>query len=594
MRIVHLVTGLAIAFASVARSQLAISQATTKLLILPLGVRAPGDSMASIQAMDVARERLALLARYKVVVVPKTKLCEALQASDFPCDVLFDEAQARLLARFLNVQAYTSGTLERSGSTLIAHVRVVDMGSSGYPFAFAAANGTGAAVGEAVAQRLNTIVRAGEHARECNDRRQKGQLGSAIDAAQKALSIEGDLPAAYVCLATVYEAQGMPPDSLIAAATRATHGDSANATAWEIIARAYQIKGDKVRALDAFVHELQGDPQNTQLRLGVAELLRQQKQYDRAVTLVNQGLAASEGEQLLDLKFRICIEGQLWRCALDGFVAQAARDSAKFADSMFLKAAIGAAQQVADTQQLFSFGRAAVRRFPKGREFWKVLGAAYEMNGQRDSAVWAKRQALALDPNDVNAALLVAKAIVDGSVYDTAAANLVKSDTAQLGALRAAFAERLDTARAYLDRTATAGDTSVRISAAVIMRAGGEKLVRAGAFAPASRWLERTMQLVARASPADTVGVRQVIRVNASFWFGLAAIQGLPAEYQAMTKSKSCAQGKAFNERLAGVRAALLLGRSIHPATVDNTLLNLAKFETVMPQVKKQFGCTSF
>ena len=63
-------------------------------------------------------------------------LCEALKASDFPCDVQLDDAQARLLARFLNVDAYTTGTLERSGTALVAHVRVVDLGGSGYAFMF--------------------------------------------------------------------------------------------------------------------------------------------------------------------------------------------------------------------------------------------------------------------------------------------------------------------------------------------------------------------------------------------------------------------------------------------------------------------------
>ena len=181
--------------------------------------------------MDVARERLATMARYKVAVIPKAKLCDALKASDFSCDVLLDDAQARLLARFLNVDAYTTGALERTGATLTARVRVVDIGSSGYAFAFTMTNGnpgTPAALGETIAVRLNTIVRAGENARECNDKRQKGQLNSALDAARKALSIEPNLTAAHLCVATVYEAERMPPDSMIAAALRATRGDSIN------------------------------------------------------------------------------------------------------------------------------------------------------------------------------------------------------------------------------------------------------------------------------------------------------------------------------------------------------------------------------
>ena len=128
-----LVFALALGCAVAVRAQLAITQPTTRLLILPLAVTSSTDSAASIATMDAARDRLAVLARYKVIVVPKAKLCEALKASGFSCDLVLDEAQARELGRFLNVHAYTVGRMERSGSTLSARVRVVDIGHPALP-----------------------------------------------------------------------------------------------------------------------------------------------------------------------------------------------------------------------------------------------------------------------------------------------------------------------------------------------------------------------------------------------------------------------------------------------------------------------------
>src|SRR5438034_8778778 len=81
------------------------------------------------------------------------------------------------------------------------------------------------------------VVRAAEQARECEEQRKKSQFSKAVDAARKALAIEPNLPAAHICIATVYEAQHMPLDSLLAAYQRAAKGDSLNATAWENIAR---------------------------------------------------------------------------------------------------------------------------------------------------------------------------------------------------------------------------------------------------------------------------------------------------------------------------------------------------------------------
>src|SRR2546426_502113 len=217
------VAGLTVTAAAAAPAQLAVQQPTEKLLLLPLAAKTPTDSVTSVAVMDLAREKLAQLVRYKVMVVPKQKLCEALKAWDFVCDVLLDESQANLLAKFLTVNAYTTGTFEHNGATLVARIRVRDIGSSGLaaPVTGASANpGTAASFGDAIGQRLAPIVRAAEGARNCNDQRQKSQFSKALDAARKALAIEPNLTAAHLCVATVYEAQRMPADSMIAATLR--------------------------------------------------------------------------------------------------------------------------------------------------------------------------------------------------------------------------------------------------------------------------------------------------------------------------------------------------------------------------------------
>ena len=68
-----------------------------------------------------------------------------LKASGYECNVLLDDVQARLLARFLNVDAYTTGTLAHNGAGLVARVRVVDIGGSGHAFLFTVSSATGLA-----------------------------------------------------------------------------------------------------------------------------------------------------------------------------------------------------------------------------------------------------------------------------------------------------------------------------------------------------------------------------------------------------------------------------------------------------------------
>src|SRR5712692_1833369 len=116
----RLVAVLAVGAVGNASAQLAVTQPTEKLLVLPLPVSAAADSATSIAVTDAVRERLSSLARYKVLLVTKSKMCEALAASGFPCDGRMDARQAEQLARFLDRKSWTLGALSHNSSTLTA------------------------------------------------------------------------------------------------------------------------------------------------------------------------------------------------------------------------------------------------------------------------------------------------------------------------------------------------------------------------------------------------------------------------------------------------------------------------------------------
>ncbi|HXM38084.1 MAG TPA: hypothetical protein VN908_05415 [Gemmatimonadales bacterium] len=598
MRALRLVMALMAAVAGIASAQLAARQEPTeKLLVLPF-TAASADSAASIVLADAIRDRISQLAKNNVTVVPKAKVCEALKASGFPCDVLLDDQQARQLARFLTVNAYVTGSFEKSGNALTAKVRVIDIGSSGMAASFTATNGnpgTAAALADAIAQRVATIIRASEGVRECTSERQKSQFARARGAAQKALAIDPSSTAAHLCIAYIYESQRMPVDSVIAESQRALAGDSLNGTAWENIARGYQQKGDTLKAIEAFIHQLAGEPRNTSKRLGIAQLLRQMKQYQRAIEVVDEGLKVSPADpQLLELKTTICIEGSLYRCALDGLMAKAHNDSTLLADSSFLKTAMGGAQQVSDTQALLKLTGAAVRNFPNNGSFIRARAAAFELAGMADSALAVYKKALTLEPNDVGTSLQIAKTIIDRAAWDTAAANRLKTDTAALSRVRGEFAARVDSARPYLRPGLASSDSTQRLAAAVIMLTGGSKLAQAGAYDRAYVWLDTLLQVVAPRAPIDTLGPRYQVRINASFWYGLSSVLTLNKSYQEMTKAKGpnrCDEAKTVFDRLARTKAALLLGRRVHPPTADQMLGFVAQYEKAKPQVQKAFKC---
>ena len=595
MRALQLVMVLIMCAAANATAQLAVQQPTERFLVLPFQA-AVTDSAASIALADAVRERLGQIAKSKVQVIPKAKLCEALKQSGFPCDGLLTDEQARQLARFLQVHSYLTGDFQKSGAELSADVRMVDIASSGMAASYHATNGnpgTTAALAEAISQRAWVVIRASENVRECYTQRQGGQFARARQAAQKALLQDSSSVSAWLCIATVYEAQRAPLDSIIAASQHALKADSCNGTAWENIARGYQQKGDTANMLDAFIHQLCGEPRNVAKRLGIAQLLRQMKKFPKAVEVLDAGLkpGITPGDpQLLDLKLTICTEASDFRCALDVWLAKFAKDSALGGDTTFLKPAIGAAQQVGDTAALNKFTAAAVRHFPNNVSYLKTRGAYFEAAGQTDSALAIYRTVLQKDANDVSTSLLVGKVLIDRAVWDTAGSR----DTIAVKPRRAAFVAKVDSARPYLRPGLSSADSGQRLAAAVILLTGGSKLAQAGAYPAAYAWLDTLLTTIAPKSAADTSGPKQQIRVNASFWWGISSVLTLNPVYQDMTKTKGaarCPAAHAVFDRLTRTRAALQLGRRVSPPFADQMLGYVAQYEKAKPSVQAAFKC---
>lgn len=580
-----------------AAAQLAAPQAPSqRLLVLPFEASA-ADSAGSIALADAVRDRLTALTKNRVLVVPKAKLCEALAASGFPCNGLLDDQQARQLARFLQVHAYLTGDYVKNGTALTAEVRLIDIASSGMSGAFTVTNGnpgTAAALADSIAQRVAVIVRISEPIRNCNDERKKSQFARARAEATKALAIDRNSTSAHLCLATVYESQRQP-DSMLVESQRALAGDSLNGAAWENIFRYYQQRNDTTKMVDALIHQLRGEPRNVQKRLGIAQLLRQMKQPDRAVEVLDEGLKVMPGEmQLIDLKLAICNEVGKFACSAHAFYEKAQHDSTLVADTGYLKAAIGAAQQASDTVAMDFFTAAAVRHFPSNASFQRARASSFELQGKPDSALAYLNNAAKLEPNDVGTSLQIAKILIDRAVWDTAGTK--GPDTAAVRMRRAVFAQKVDSAKPYLRAGLTSTDSLQRLAAAVIMLTGGSKLAQAGAYDAAYPWLDTLLTTIAPKTPADTLGPKQQVRINGSFWYGLSSVLTLARPYKEMTeeknKTKRCELAHAVFDRLTRTRAALQLGMRVHPPTATQMLGFVRQYEAAKPQVQKAFKCS--
>ena len=607
MRVLRVLAVLTASAAGSLAAQLAAPQPTEKLLILPMAVSSPADSAASIAATDAARARLISLARYKVNVIPKTKLCEVLQQSGFGCDVLITPQQAEQLSKALGINSYSSGLLTHTGNQYNARFHVTS-GASGFSTTFRV-NGaaTPAALGEAIAQRMATIVKAAEYARNCIDQRTRSALDRALLEAHKAFAIEPDLAAAWVCIASVHEVKHSPPDSLIQAYHGALKGDSASLEAWNRIAALLMVKGDTDGALGVFAEELKENPSDKNLRLALANQQLQRKKFVEGLQLVDDGLAYSkDDQQLSETRKRIALDGAAnatdageKKAMSDTLLAimrqEAATDTTKLADTNNLKLAIGTAQSINDTAQYVWWAQAAVRHYPTSVSFIKQLAGAYLMAGQMDSSLAYYQKALAQNPNDVQTSLLIAKTIVDNAVWDTSKSGPCtrNKDTVCLRNLRIPFAAKVNPARPYLGPGYASPDSGLRLTTDVIGLSGGSKLAQAGAYDDGNVWLD---QLLTQLGPvtSDTIGPRHQIRVQASFWFGISTALSIGGPYGTMIKDKSCEQARTINDRINRGIEAIDFGGRVAPSVAMQMRGFLNQYAGNMPKVKKAFGCKNF
>ena len=578
-----------------ARGQLA-APATQTVLVLPPMPGKGADSAFAIQLGDAIRKRMDGKLRLKLRVVTKEKMSEALGSSGFSPDAILDENGASQLARFVNVDAYITGRVDRNSNPKV-RLRLVDNRHSGLSGWLTVQAGAGQTLDDLVNMIVDSVdqqVKAAEQARDCLERRDKQEYGSALDRASRAFRIYPNHPATAMCVSTIYDATKAPPDSQIAILKRAVAGDSLLTRAWEGLARQYQLKADSAAWADAVIHGLAIDPTDMRKRLAAAALLYQIKQYPRAVGLIDEGLDRNPGDATsLQLKSRACFEGQMWHCAVEAMGQRFEADSAVRGDSLYLRQLLAAAQATNDSNGVKNWARldakaktyyqlqpdraaslkwtgVAVQRFPKSASFWRARASALKDDGKVDDAVAAYQKVAELDPKDVGSRIAAAQLLIDGVKID----STVPLDTA-----------RLRRADEVLQQVAgSTQDDNVKMNIAALYFQPATKMVQ-GRVRP-----DLAIELLDKAKAND---VKKTLTTQANFFQGLAYAFNLSNAFntQAIIAAKDCKGVSALAEYVGKLKAAMTAGASVQQSTADQVLKNMAGLDDFIPKAKKAWKC---
>ena len=558
-----------------ATGQLARRASSERLLVLaPL----PGPSVDTAYAIATGaaiRDRMATRYRMRVGIIATTTICEALEASGFNCQQPQPPENGLPLARFLQASGYMVGWLGRERDSLRLRLRLVDAagsGLSGWETARGPATMTAEEFGRLAADLLENHLRAAEHARDCSERRLRGDAKGAAERAERAFALYPNHPSAAMCLAFAFEVQQQPLDSIVMALRRAVAGDSLNGKAWEELGRRMREMGDERGALDAFYQQLRAEPTNLRLLVGVAAGFVAYGDPAKAVEVVDGGLALNAGDQqLLQLKERACLEGALWRCGLDALEAQYDLDTALVSDTVFFQKTFGAAQSVPDTAAMLRWSARAVERFPDYVPAWRARAATLKLVDERDGAVEAYERIVALDSTQIGSALAAAQLLLDSTlVIDTA----IPLDTTRL--LKAERMLRLVGAQI--------SDTATAMAIAGLFYNPGAKIAQLQMrphLPLAARYLESAL----------LYDYRRALQGPGNFFLGLAYAFQLFEGLETLDQTKSCELVQTKMDLADQAHAALTAGQEISPATANRLLPYLTQLRGDLPKYKAAWNC---
>jgi tetratricopeptide (TPR) repeat protein len=557
-----------------ADGQLARRASNERLLVMA-PVPSGTDSAFAVETGEAIRDRMTSRYRMRIGIVPTTTICEALEASGFNCKVPLPPGNAPALARFLQATAYMVGWLDQGVDSLTLRLRMVDAagsGLSGWETVRAPATMSAQDFGRLAADALDNQLKAAEFARDCNERRQRGDGKGAADRAGRAFALYPNHPSAAICLAFAFEVQQQPIDSIVVALRRAVTGDSLNGKSWEELGRRLRDLGDTTGALDAFRNQLRANPSDERLRLGVAAGLAAAGEFGDAVEVLDDGLVLNPGNlTMLQMKERICLDGTLWVCALEALEGQFDLDSTLVNDTIFFTKTFAAAQSVPDTTAMLRWSERAVTEFPDYVPAWRARAATLKLVDDRERVLEAYDRIVGLDSTQAGSALAAAQYLLDSTLVIDTAAPL---DTARL----------LKAERLLLLAGSQISDTATSMAIATMFYNPASKIsqMRMAPHLPlASRFLEHTLRY----------DLRGQLNGPANFFLGLALFFQITALDEQVRATQSCELVDVEMEMTRRARTALEAGRQISPATVQQLLGFVQQIQGALPTYKPVFKC---
>ncbi len=539
-----------------------------EILVLNPTPAASSDAAYAVQLGDRVRNRMDFRFRRRIDTFQTDRICEAMEVSGFECDASLDDIMVGQMATFLNAEAYFIWDLRRENGAPATTIRMVDTGRSGvsgWTTVVGEANQDARSFADLVVDSLAPQMDAANNARRCYDDRDGQDYNSAKGRAADVFESYPNHPSAATCLSTVYEAEGGSIDSIIDALERVVRGDTLNARIWQRLGQSYIQRGDTLAAAEAFVRQVNANPNDMDQRFGVAIMYQRQAEYQKALDLIQYAIDRDPTNMIgLNMKAEICVIDERWDCVLEtlGMIYEA--DSTTHQDAEFYQQLFGAAQAVSDTAALLQWSGIAVDAMPDALPLWRARAQALNDSGQLPEALSAYRRIAALDTADMRPTLAAARISVDWIVID----SLVELDSSAIALTDTLLQETLER------------DPSVGVNVGLMYFQKAVEFYRGGLPDLAVEWLDKGILYAA---------ANDQIVTQASFYLGLSLYTRVATLDGAAVDAESCSAVDTLEREWTRAVAALTLGRMVHEPSSERFLGIYQQWEERIPQLKGAF-----
>ncbi len=557
-RSVLLATGLALAFAALARPTVANAQRqqlpgpdTKKVLVTTFR----GDVAGGVRAADEIRNRIQGEYSIKTLMpISKKDIDANLQNAGYTPDSALAPQDNKELARILRADEIIDGVVVKTATGYRVQARMFlprDLSLSQPLGTFESKD-----FGDIAKQVVDEYDRARKQIPDnqaCENGIRSNTPSVAIAAALKGVQNYNKSTLTRLCLASVYasmrttaDSTGPWKDSVISIANEIVKLDPTNTAAIELAYGAYNAKADKINAMRMLIALMNADPTNTERRksaiIGIVNLGEPDSAARAMKPLVDENPGDAE---LAKTYWQILRAAKRYKEAVSAGIAWVTIDTAS-ADSAYYFRQISDLAADSAYAKAVEFADRASAKYPTRVDFLLLKAQNERKSGQLPAAKLTLERILKLDPKAPLAAAQLATIDNDLGQVDEAV-KVLKADYA--------------------------ADPSNKDRDAALLLSFGKKLYDAAA---ASKLPTDYLKAVPVLQASDEIAPSE----NASFFIAVSVFQAIASNPETMKALKTCEDFKGAADMLSLVSIHMPRGGRVSPETAKQILGYLPQLQT--------------